>query len=155
MGLIERIHCEEHRLPSKPYLRARLVIDVTKPLIPDCFLPLDEQRVSWVDFRYEGIFKFCKECGCVGHNIGKCPLSSYEAQRLIQRRMSYFENHGMNILHTQDGTPLYTNLIRSLVSHFIHTNPRINLHLSTFFNHIYSTQVQTLISFPTSMGLNK
>ena len=128
VGLVEAIDGDNHGLPLQPYLRARLVFDITKPLIPGCFLPIEGNRVVWIYFRYEGFYKFCKECGCVGHNTGRCPLSAYEARRIIMRRIHDFEESGMIVLQTHGNLPLYTNLIRDLIDRFIHKNPRINLH---------------------------
>lgn len=127
VGLIEAIENHGLGLPQQPFLRAKLIVDLSKPLIPGCFLPIEGNRVSWVYFRYEGIFKFCKECGCVGHKTGRCTLSAYDARRLIQRRVQGFENDGMTVLQTQSGIPLYTNLIRGLNDQFLHRNPRLNL----------------------------
>ena len=127
VGLIEAIENHGSGIPQQPYLRAKLIVDLTLPLIPGCFLPLEGNRVSWVYFRYEGIYKFCKECGCVGHNTGRCTLSAFDAQRIIQRRVHGFENNGMTVLQTQSGIPLYTNLIRGLPDRFLHRNPRLNL----------------------------
>ena len=87
VGMVDALDSEGAGLPQQPYLRARLVFDITKPLNPGCFLPLEGDRVAWIYFRYEGILKFCKECGCVGHNTGRCPLSAFEANRLINRRL--------------------------------------------------------------------
>ena len=69
---------------------------------------MEANPFSWVYFRYEGIFKFCKECGCVGHNRGRCHLSAYDTARLIQRRVGSFERDGMTVLQTQSSIPLYT-----------------------------------------------
>ena len=94
-----------------------------QPLVPGCFLPLEGNCVTWIYFRYEGIFKFCKECGCVGHNTGRCNLSAHDAQRRVQT----FEEDGMTVLCTNDGIPLYTNMVRGLQDRFLHRNPRVNL----------------------------
>lgn len=70
VGLVETIDHDKQGLLHQPFLRARIIFDITKPLIPGCFLPLEGDWVAWIYFRYEGIYKFCKECGCVGHNTG-------------------------------------------------------------------------------------
>lgn len=102
VGLVEAVDSDHQGLPNQSFLHARLVVDLTKPLIPGCFLPLDGDRVAWVYFRYEDIYKFCKECGCVGHNTGRCPLSAYEAQKIILRRVKDFEDSGMIILQSEE-----------------------------------------------------
>ena len=127
VGFIESIEHHGHGLPQQPYLRAKLIIDLSQPLIPGCFVPIEGNRLSWVYFRYEGIFKFCKECGCVGHNTGRCQLSAYDAAMLIQRRVRGFEDDGMTVLQTQSGIPLYTNFIRGLTDRFLNRNARLNL----------------------------
>ena len=69
----------------------------------------------------------CKECGCVGHNTSRCPLSAFEAHRLLNTRLQELENNGLLVLQSQEGIPLYTNMIRGLIDRFIHRNPRVIL----------------------------
>lgn len=102
-------------------------MDLYRPLIPGCFVPLDDNWVSWVYFRYEGIYRFYKECGCVGHNTGRCNLAAYDAQRIIQRHLHEFEEAGMAILRTEEGIPLYINLIRRLNDRFLNRTQKLNL----------------------------
>ena len=127
VGHVEKVDHYGVGLPLQPYLRALVSIDLTLPLIPGCFLPLEDRQVTWVYFRYEGIFKFCKECGCVGHNTGRCNLSAYDAHRILQHRVQDLEDDGMTVLRTTTGIPLYTNMIHGLQDRFIHRNPRVNL----------------------------
>lgn len=49
-----------------------------------------------------------------GHNTGRCNLFAYDANRLIQRRVQEFEDDGMPILRTNEGIPLYTNMVCGL-----------------------------------------
>lgn len=83
VGFVEKLDSHGSGLPLHPYLRARVVADLSQPLILGCFLLLDNNRVSRVYLRYEGIYKFCKECGCVGDNKGRCNLSAYDANRIF------------------------------------------------------------------------
>lgn len=127
VGHVEAVDNYGSSLPLDPYLRARVLVDLTQPLIPGFFVPLEDNRVSWVSFRYEGIYRFCKECGCVGHNTDRCNLSAYDAQRIVQRRLHEFEEAGMVVLRTKEGIPLYTNMIRGLNDRFLNRNHKINL----------------------------
>lgn len=83
VGHVEAIDNYGAGLPLDPFLRARVLVDLSRPLVWGCFVPLDDDRVSWVYFIYEGIYHFCRECGCVGHNTGRCNLSAYDAQWII------------------------------------------------------------------------
>ena len=127
VGYVDVIDDNGQGLPHQPYLRAQLIINLSQPLIPGCFLPLDDNCATWVYFRYEGIYKFCKECGYVGHHTGRCNLSAYDAQRIIRRRLHEFEDHGMTILQAPSEIPLYRNMIRGLSDRFINRNPREDL----------------------------
>lgn len=91
VGFIESIPDETMDLPKDPIFRAQMLTDVSKPLIPCCFLPLFDSQVIWVYFRYEGVFRFCKKCGCAGHYTRSCNLSDYEARRRIRVRVANLE----------------------------------------------------------------
>ena len=90
VGHVEAVDNYGSGLPLDPYIRARVLVDLTRPLIPGCFVPLEDKRVSWVYFRYEGIYRFCKECGCVGDNNGRCNLSAYECTMLRELSIDDF-----------------------------------------------------------------
>lgn len=86
-------------LPTETYLRARLLVDLSPPLIPGLYLPLGDGQVMWVYFRFEGVFKFCKKCGNVGHYAGSCLLSAYDAHHILHRRFQALEDGGWEFLH--------------------------------------------------------
>lgn len=67
---------DEGEVKNIRYLRVRAKIDPTLPLIMGChvkFSDADDQNSStWVQFRYERIFRICCSCARIGHNDNKC-----------------------------------------------------------------------------------
>lgn len=83
-GFIEEVDAEAASLPADTKVGAKMLVDLSKPLIPGCFLPLHDSQVIWLYFCYEGVFHFCKKCGCVGHCASACAISDYESQKRIR-----------------------------------------------------------------------
>uniref|UniRef100_A0A803NC59 Zinc knuckle CX2CX4HX4C domain-containing protein n=1 Tax=Chenopodium quinoa TaxID=63459 RepID=A0A803NC59_CHEQI len=115
------------RLPERAELRACMIVDVTQPLIPGCFVPVQGERVIWVYFRYEGVFRFCKTCGCVGHSTSNCNLRREVATRRLMRRLEAVERDGLRVLHGPLDYPYYTNFVRGLPDVFRYRNWAVNL----------------------------
>ncbi len=57
------------------FLRIRVEIDVTEPLLRGSILGCDEEdggEPFWVDFKYEHLPIFCYRCGMLGHSCYEC-----------------------------------------------------------------------------------
>ncbi|KAL6202666.1 hypothetical protein ACLB2K_026372 [Fragaria x ananassa] len=50
-----------------PFFRVHMLIDARKPIPTGFKLPRDNGAVSWVEFQYEKLAKFCFVCGRLGH----------------------------------------------------------------------------------------
>lgn len=85
VGYVEEI--DPQGFLDEPEFRAKVKLDLSKPIIPGCNIPLRDNQASWVPSRYEGVFKLCKKCGVVGHYTCNCTLSSYYASRWARSRM--------------------------------------------------------------------
>ncbi|KAM1724749.1 hypothetical protein EV2_023584 [Malus domestica] len=63
---------------AREYLSVRVMVDTTNPLLHVCWLARNEDRDSWVEFRYERLQNFCYKCGRIGHDSTEC---SYQPNR--------------------------------------------------------------------------
>lgn len=117
-------------LPEEPEFRAKVSFDLSKPLIPGCFVPcVGGGQYVWVFVRYEGVFKFCNKCGLVGHYTRNCLSTSYQAYTNIMTRMERLHASGLTVFHDPMTAPLYTNMIKGSLDKYQFRNVRINLSL--------------------------
>lgn len=75
---------------------------------------LAPDHFKWIDFRYEGIFVFCKKCGMIGHKTSGCPFSVVEAQCRFGRRMAEVYNDIQNLLVGHPPSQCFTDKIIGL-----------------------------------------
>lgn len=87
VGFVEEMEEQDDNFPKNPEFRAKMIVDLSKPLVPSCFIPLLNSQVSRVHFRYEGVFHFCKKSGYVGHYTLACSLSDYEEHWRLRLRV--------------------------------------------------------------------
>jgi hypothetical protein len=60
----------EGKINSTPYLRARVWLDLKKPLVRVVPITLKEKMKFLV--QYEKLPAFCYLCGCLGHDVTEC-----------------------------------------------------------------------------------
>ncbi|GAA0158616.1 hypothetical protein LIER_15588 [Lithospermum erythrorhizon] len=54
------------------FVRVRIRIPVSAPLVHRTFIETVKGRPHWVAFRYEKVFRVCYRCGRIGHSILQC-----------------------------------------------------------------------------------
>lgn len=93
-------------------MRAKVWLKLNRPLVSGCFLECKNREAVWIDFRYEGVFNFCKRCGRIGHDMIECMASWSNIQRDIMEIM--VEVSDATITYAREYAPMYTNKIRGL-----------------------------------------
>ena len=63
---------------ARGFLRVKVDINTVNPLVNGCWLKMEANRDTWVDFRYEILHDFCYRCGHIGHANNEC---SFEPNR--------------------------------------------------------------------------
>ena len=76
--------------PVGGYLRARVTIDVKKPLRREILIESARRNSKdWYDIQYEQVPSFCFSCGCLGHSDLYCPTpGKCDEEGLFQFRTS-------------------------------------------------------------------
>uniref|UniRef100_A0A803LVM3 CCHC-type domain-containing protein n=1 Tax=Chenopodium quinoa TaxID=63459 RepID=A0A803LVM3_CHEQI len=128
VGYIVKVEDYGEEEPFNPDYRALVIVDFSKTLLPGCFLPTDiPGQAIWVYFQYEGVFKYCKICGSLGHYTTTCVFTEYEATRRLKLRYESFMQRGYDVIFGPPGHPLFTNLIEGLPDWYVHRNTKVNL----------------------------
>ncbi|KAF7838884.1 reverse transcriptase [Senna tora] len=71
----------------RSFARARVLIDLDKPLVAGFWVPRPQMSSIWISVKYEKLHQFCYKCGCVGHD--------FKVYKTLRRAMG------------NDGKPLY------------------------------------------------
>jgi len=74
IGVVEKLDVNEKGKASGSFLRARVAIELNKPLRRGLFLRDEvKQENAWYEIQYEKLPFFCKSCGILGHFELDCP----------------------------------------------------------------------------------
>ena len=74
IGRVEKIDVNEKGKASGSFLRARVALEINKPLRRGLFLRDEEKKANvWYAIQYEKLPLFCKSCGVLGHSELLCP----------------------------------------------------------------------------------
>jgi hypothetical protein len=71
VGQVVEVETEEDGVGWGEYLRVRIRVDLSKPLVRGRMLKLNGTSI-WIAFQYEKLLKFCFQCGMVRHGLGGC-----------------------------------------------------------------------------------
>ncbi|KAL6659989.1 hypothetical protein ACP70R_002111 [Stipagrostis hirtigluma subsp. patula] len=73
IGSLQKVELDEQDRAWGPYLRAKVKIDITKPLRRGVSLfSARRQKTEWYEVRYEKLPNYCYSCGIIGHSSIEC-----------------------------------------------------------------------------------
>ena len=55
-----------------PFLRIKVDVDITKPLMRSKMIHIEGMEKGWVYFKYERLLIYCYRCGILGHQERVC-----------------------------------------------------------------------------------
>ena len=73
MGKLIIVDAPKSGLAWGPFLRIRVRIDITKPLMRGKMIQIENLDANWAVFKYERLPIFCYCCGLLGHQDCECP----------------------------------------------------------------------------------
>jgi hypothetical protein len=74
IGVVVRMDVDGDGEASGPYLRARVSVEVDKPLRRGVMLKLDKtSKPEWFEIQFEKLPFYCFSCGIMGHTEIECP----------------------------------------------------------------------------------
>ncbi|KNA16570.1 hypothetical protein SOVF_087610 [Spinacia oleracea] len=98
----------------KNHIRAKLIIQIEKVIVPGYYYEYRPDHYKWVYFRYEGIFNFCQNCGKVGHRRPHCRVPENQGKAEIESRLKGICGLNFDFMAEQPNPPLYTKRIMGL-----------------------------------------
>lgn len=72
MGEVEDMDADEGTVAWGEYLRIKVKLDVSKPLMRAKKANLEKLGTHWVRFSYDRMLKFCYACGMLGYGHSEC-----------------------------------------------------------------------------------
>ncbi|KAM1200940.1 hypothetical protein ACFX2I_017143 [Malus domestica] len=61
---------------ARGFLRVRVLVNSENPLVLGCWLKMEVNRETWVEFRYERLQDFCYRCGRMNHVNTECSYAA-------------------------------------------------------------------------------
>jgi hypothetical protein len=72
MGVLEEIDIPDNGFTWGEFMRIRVRMDITKPLLRRKLVKLGKDPPIWISLRYEKLPTFCYKCGRLGHSDREC-----------------------------------------------------------------------------------
>lgn len=72
IGRLEQVDVETGEVVWGEYMRIRVSLDITKPLMWKNKFTIGNLPPTWIHFSYERLLDYCYGYGIIGHNCKEC-----------------------------------------------------------------------------------
>ena len=87
IGPVEWIDWPTGNLRNLRFLRLKVRIRTHAPHFMGFLLRLDDNNCSWIQCKYERVFRFCFSCGQIGHKADTCIHSHDQVRSAVQEQL--------------------------------------------------------------------
>lgn len=88
LGRAKEVDLDEGKIEWGEFIRVRVTLDITKPLLRRKRLAIAEKELVWITFSYERLPNFCYWC-VMGHNHCDCALWRNEKEKKTESTLPY------------------------------------------------------------------
>lgn len=89
LGHAEEVSIEVREVEWGKFMRLRVKLDITKPLLRKKKICIGDLESVWVRISYERLPYFCFNCGIIRHSYRDCPKGEGILRKKAEENMSY------------------------------------------------------------------
>ncbi|MBA0685278.1 hypothetical protein Goari_012949, partial [Gossypium aridum] len=137
------------------FCRHRIQLDVQKPLRRGIFVLIDNQRKSWISFKYEKLLTFYFGCGRMRHGLKECTGLTHAEKNKIRDDPPYFLALKAELNLIGKESLKFSALSKKMMPQCLYIDDTEKLHEMNTQQKDESTMVQRLKDNLQSIGIEK
>lgn len=89
LGQTLEVDLDEGEVEWEEFLRLRVTLDISRPLIQKKQINIEDLEPIWVSFTYEKVLDFCFGYGIIGHSLKECALWKDRNDLALEKELPY------------------------------------------------------------------
>ncbi|KAF7839773.1 uncharacterized protein G2W53_008255 [Senna tora] len=112
VGNVLQVDFSDQGLRNLRYLRVKVELDRSLPLLMGFYVLLDDDRTIWIQCQYERVFHICKQCGYIGH-VAKDSMAFHKFKGRRTTKIHVEVEQDSIVYHTHEFRPIRFTRTRS------------------------------------------